>query len=127
MARNTWQIEKKNGTWANDGTIYRPNTDTDIGAVSTQIKLKLADGDQGFIMPSTKYIKNPISFEWLNIEESDSFRAKIEAYITNGDYLRITTHLSETFTGRFISVKRVWISGIEDAYDLEANFEIMSN
>ncbi len=125
MARNTWNIEKKNGSYANDGTIYRPNDDVSVDLMSTQNKSRLANGSNVFVTPETKVSKQPLSFVWLEIPQSDSFRTKIEAYVTNGDYLRITTHLSETFIGRFINVQRVWLSGKEDTYDLQAAFERM--
>lgn len=124
MPRGTWAIEKKTaGVYGSDGTIYRPNENLSVDLTSNQVKNKLADGSNCFITPEIKYVKEPLSFVWLAVDYSDSFRSKLENYVINQDYLRITTHQSETLIGRFIFVRRVWLSGETEMVDLEAGFE----
>lgn len=126
MPRGTWSIDKWNGSsWVSDGTIYRPNQNLDIPVLSTQRKYQLADGTNTFVLPENVYTKEPLTFFWLEIAYTDSFKSKIDNYIVNGDYLRITNHLSETYTGRFIYIKPVWLIGTTDTYDYEASFERM--
>jgi hypothetical protein len=103
--------------------MYRPNENTTISLVSTQVKVKLADGSNAFYNPETKYVKEPITMTWLDIPNSNSFRTRLENYVINGTVLRITTHLSEQFIGNFISVNRVWLTAETDAFDLQAVFE----
>lgn len=124
--RGTWNIEKKSGvSYVSDGTIYRPNENLSVDLTSTQTKIQLADGSNAFVIPEIAYNKDPLRFVWLSIEQSDTFRTKIENYIINSDYLRITTHLSETLIGKFTYIRRVWLTGEADVYDLEAGFERM--
>jgi len=126
MGRNTWSVEKLNGTWANDGTIYRPNENVGLNLNATQSKVKLANGDVAYITAETKYNQEPIVFRWLDLAESDSMIDKVRNYVINQDYLRITDHNSDTYTGRFIYIQRVWLSGVEDTYDIEVGFERMA-
>jgi hypothetical protein len=126
MARNTWQIEKWNGAiWISDGTIYRPNANVDLDFSSTQSKVKLANGGNAFITPETLYNTEDITFEFLELEPTDSFYTQIIDYIKNQDYLRITTHLNETLTGKFTTIKRVWLSGVDDTFDFQVTFQRM--
>lgn len=128
MGRNTWNMEKWNGaTFVSETAMYRPNENISIDRTSTQVKTRLADGSNGFFIPETKYIKEPITMQFLGIASSDSFRTRLENYVQNNDYLRITDHLGSTYTGSFVSVKRVWLTGISpDEVDLEAVFEVMA-
>ncbi len=127
MARSTWTIEEWNGSsWVSDGTIYRPNQNADITVTSNQKKMPLADGSNAYVLPEILYSKEPITFFYLEIPETDTFRSKLENYVINQDYVRITTHLGETYTGRFLYAKRVWLTGTTDTYDLEVSFERMA-
>ena len=127
MSRNSWTVYilQSGGSYVSDGAIYRPNDNTSIDFTSTQQKVGLADGSQAFINSEIKYVKEPISFTWLEIPESDSFRSQIENYVKNQDYLKITTHLGEVIKGRFVNVRRIWLVGTEDTYDLNASFDII--
>lgn len=124
MATQDWTIEVENsgGTWVLDTAIYRPNDDIETTYISTQQKLKLADGSNAFVTPEIKRIKEPISFTWINT--TAAFRNQIETYMLNGDRLRITTHDGQVFIGRFISMARVWLVGISpDEFDIKCVFE----
>ncbi len=125
--RSNWNIFTQSGVnWIADGTIYRPNSDLSLDLISTQSRIKLSNGSNAFITPETKYTKEILTFQWYEILNSDSFKAKIENYVINQTYLKITDHLSNDYIGRFISVKRVWITGVApDVFDLEAIFEQM--
>ena len=125
MSRTTWQIEKKSGgSWISDGTIYAPNADFPYSEISTQKKIQLADGDIGYITPSTKYNKSPLVFIWYNID--NTFANKIEDYVENATDLKITDGMSgKVYYGRFINIERKEIVGIETYYDLRAEFEQM--
>lgn len=125
MARTTWSVSilQSGGSYLADGGIYRPNDNTSIDLTTTQLKVPLADGSNAFITSETKYQKESIAFVWLQIDESDTFRSKIENYIKNQDYLKITTHLGEVYKGRFTYVRRIWLLGVEDTYDLQAGFD----
>ena len=126
--RGTWTIAKyTGGTWVDDGTIYRPNEDFAIDIVSTQAKLRLANGSNAFVTPETFYIRDPLTFTWLELVYNDALIAKVENYIKNHDYLKITDHLGDTYIGRFINLHQVWISGQADSFDLQGIFEVQIN
>jgi hypothetical protein len=118
-----WDIYLENslGTWDDDGTIPRPNDDLQTELTSTQQKIRLADGSNAFIQPEIKRVKEPITMFWA--DTSSSLRSKIETYMLNGDKVKIVTHTAEEFIGRFVGLKRVWFSGIDDSYDIQVNFE----
>lgn len=118
-----WLIEVENsgGTFISDGYIQRPNEDMETAYVSTTTKIKLADGSYGFMTPEIKRVKE--SFNMFFANTTSAFRTQIEDYMLNGDKVRITTHNGETFTGKFIELKRVWFSGIEDSFDINVIFD----
>jgi hypothetical protein len=126
---SNWSIYKYNTgtlTWDADGTIPHPNADLDVDMVSTQQKISLADGSFAYVSPETKFDRTPLSMTW--IYQDQTFKDKLEAYMTNSDYLKIVTHLGSgyyTFIGKFISIKSKWLVGVEpDAFDIDAVFEI---
>jgi len=125
MARTNWNISKKvSGSWTSDGTIYAPNVDFLDIKTSTQKKIPLANGSFGYVTPSTKYIKDPLTFVWLYVD--DTFVSKIEGYIENATDLKITNGITGTiYYGRFIRGERKTSVGIENYYDLKADFELM--
>lgn len=119
----TIEVEDSSGNWVNDGYIYRPNEDIETNITSTMTPFKLADGSYGFINPETKKVKE--SFNMFFANTTSDFRSQIEGYMENGDKVRITTHTSEIFIGKFTVMKRVWFTGIEpDSYDLQVTFTI---
>lgn len=126
MSRGTWAVEKEvAAVWTSDGTIYRPNESMTFDYVSTQTKISLADGSRAFMIPETRYNKEPLKFTWLEIPNTDSLKNKIQNYIINADYLRITTHLGDQLTGRFVTMSRVWLTNVTDTYDIACTFELM--
>ena len=125
MPRNTWNIFKQesNGSYTADGTIYRPNADVEDERISTHRKIGLADGDTAFVTPSTKYDEARLTFNWLYITDTDGIISKINTYIADGQTVKITTHLSDDYIGKFISLRKITLLGIEDYVDLVAIFE----
>lgn len=120
---NTYVLNSDGVTWDLDGTVPAANENLESEYISTQQKIKLADGSNGFITPETKRIKEPITIYWA--ETTSALRTKIENYMLDGDKIKIVTHLSEEFIGRFLSMKRVWFSGVEDSFDVQVVFERM--
>lgn len=126
MSRSTWTVEKwVSSAWVSDGSIYRPNENLSYDLTSNQTKVKLADGSNAFILPETAYNKEPMTFTWIEIPNTDGLKTKINNYVINQDYLKITDHLFEDLIGRFITIRAVLISGVENTYDIEAIFERM--
>jgi len=121
---SNWNIyvETSNYGWEADDAIPRPHQDLESIYISTQQKIKLADGSNAFINVETKRNKEPIIMFWA--ETTAAFREQIENYMLNGDKVKIVTHTSEEFIGRFLSMKRVWFTGVApDAYDIQVSFE----
>ena len=127
MGRGTWDVAiKSSGAWTNDGTLYRPNTGYNLQTQSTQVKSRLANGDNVYITPSTKYVESPITFIWY--WDDGTTKTKIEGYINNHNDVRITDDLGNIYYGRFISITSNRIAGQSDElYDVTAIFERMSN
>lgn len=124
---STWTIEVENssGGWDSDTAIPRSNQDLEISLVSTHQKIKLANGSDAFIRVETKRNKEAITLYFASA--SSTLRTQLETYMSNGDKIKITTHTGETFTGYFLTVKRVWFTGLEpDEYDLQCVLDITS-
>lgn len=117
----TIEYEGSSGAWLNDGNFPRPNQDLETEYISTQQKIKMADGRYGFVTPEIKRLRE--SFTMFFANTTSAFRSQIETYMYNGDKIRLTTHTSEVYIGRFISIKRVWFSGIDNEYDISVVFE----
>jgi len=125
-SRGTWNLDKWSGSqWVAETAMYRPNENLSIDRLSTQTKVVLADGSVSFITPETKFAREPLTMQFLLIDNSDGFWGRMEDYVENNDYLRITDHLGNFITGKFISIKRVWLAGVDDQYDLEIVFEVI--
>ena len=120
-----WEVDiyGSGSTWYTDTPLRRPNDNLTVDLSSTQAKLTLADGSTTYVNPEVKSTKEAITFIWL--EDDGILKAQVEAYINNGDYLRITTHTAEEFIGRFVKISRVWLKGVADTYDISATFERM--
>lgn len=129
MARGTWTIySKETGSWVLDGTIYRPNEDVVLSINTTMTVVSLVDGDEAYILPTTKYIKQPINFKWDFV--SVSFFNQLQTYIENATPLKIVDHNGINYVGRFMSFDPNWLSGEVgddglDVYDISASFKIM--
>ena len=125
MARGTWTTESWNGSqWVGETPMYRPNENMALEKQSTQSKIKLADGSNAFFIPETKYVREPMTMQFLEIEASDAFISRLSGYVENNTYLKITDHLGTTHTGKFISLRQVWLTGVGDTMDIETVFEI---
>ncbi len=124
---STWNIYKFNtGTlvYDSDGTIPRPNEDMDMEVISNQQKFKLADGSDAFVTPEIKSTKQPLNFIWY-LQDDTTLKDKLETYMTNNDYLKIVTHTSLEFIGRFISARTRWLTGQTSMFEIQALFEVM--
>jgi len=126
MARTNWSVYTRESgeTWVVDGTIPAPNEDLSLPIISTQIKSKTADGDNLFITPSTKYVKEQMEFIWLG--DDGTIKDTVSLYIQNGTHLKITDSNGNSYIGKFISIEPIWLVGISpDEYTVRAVFEIM--
>ena len=125
--RNTWPVEvKTGGSWISDGNIYRPNTNFVFRKISTQTMVRLADGDEAFMTPATKYSDNLLTFLWYY--DTGTTKTKVEGYINAQSDLKITDHNSEEYIGRFINLESTWIVGRDsDRYNIRAGFQRMSS
>jgi len=123
MARNTWSIYiYSGGSWVADGSIYVPNDTLTLGLTSTHNKIVLADGDEAFITPETKYNKNPVTFIWY--DDDGTMKSKIEGYVQNNTKVKIVDSNSEEHIGRFKQIRARWLVGESpDKYDIEADFD----
>jgi len=127
MARSYWSIsyQASGGGWVADGNIPRPNENFNRSTVSNTQVMMLADGSKAFVTPEVYYQKGQLGFVWYH--DDGTYKTKIEDYIKNHEYLKITTHLAEDMIGRFISITATHLIGISpDAYDIEAGFEVIT-
>ena len=125
MTRGSWTIQKKVAdVWTADGTIYPPNDNLSHQKNSTQVPMNLDDGSLAYITPSTKYLDGNLIFVWY--WEDGTMKTKIDAYIENGDDLKIIDHDANEYIGRFIMIDSVQLVGQDpDRYDTKATFTIM--
>jgi hypothetical protein len=86
-------------------------------------KGQLHDGSEFRVTPSTKKLNQQLAFIWLALDFDDGLKTKIQGYIDNNTKVKITTSESENFYGYFISLSRVWLSGVEDQEDIQAIFD----
>lgn len=101
--------------------IPRPHENTNVGMISTQQTIPLADGSLGYYTPENKFLRQELVFKWFM--QYDTFREEVEGYIENHDYIKITNHLGESYLGRFLNVSSVWLVGESpDEYEITATF-----
>ena len=116
------EVQYSNNSWHVDGQIPRPNENLELETISTETTVKLANGGEANVTPEVRSLKQPFNMTW--IDASSSFRTQIANYIDNRETVRITTHLGETFIGRFTSIKRVWLTGVSpDQIDIQITFK----
>jgi hypothetical protein len=116
-----YTINSDGVNWDADTNLIRPNQDLENQIISTIQTIKLANGGEAYVTPETKSNKGVISFFWANT--TSTFRSKIESYITSGKKIKIVTHDNQTLIGRFMDYKRVWFSGEDSAFDINATFK----
>lgn len=127
--RGTWTIQTKESgdAWASTDTIAPPNDNLVIRKITTQVKIKGADGDNLFMTPSTKYTDEPLVWVWY--EDTDgTIKDQVEGYVEAQTDLKIIDDLNNEWIGRFISVDSTRIVGFataDDKYDVRAVFEQM--
>jgi hypothetical protein len=126
---SNWNIYKWNTStleWDSDSTIPRPNDVLPLERIHNQIRVQLAEGDNAYVTPEIKFLKQPVQLTWLFQDES--LVTKLEGYYTNNDYLKIVTHVSgREWEGRFASFAPTWLIGTDgDKYDITGTFEIMA-
>jgi len=125
MSRSSWTVySKATGSWVADGSIYRPNDDVELKKNTTQVAVQLADGDEGFVTPTTKYLNEPIILKWY--QDDGTVKTKVEGYLENGTPVKIVDHNAVSYVGKFTSISPTWLVGYDgDYYDIEATFKIM--
>jgi len=115
-------IEASGSTWEADGGIPRPNETMETQVLSNTTRIKLANGASAYFTPTTKSYKEEFSMTMLELD--DTVVSKIDDYIENNTKVKIVTHTSEVFIGKFLSRQRAWLTGIEpDVYDLIVRFQ----
>ena len=125
MSRGTYKIERKiSGSWVDEGdTIYRPNEDFSRNITSSMVRVPLADGSNGYVTKSTKYVKEPLLFAWLSVDRT--YKNQIDNYVENGYDLKITDHWDNVYTGRFTSLQSPELVGQVNEFNVYAAFEII--
>lgn len=120
---SVWSIfvENSAGGWDTDTDIPRSQQDLESKEISTQQKIRLADGSNGFVTPEIHYVKEPFSMFWA--DTTSAFRTQLNTYRNNGDKVKIVTHTGEEFIGRIIDMSRIWFTGMTDTYDIGVTFE----
>jgi len=116
-------IWESGDTYTFDWNMNRPNDNLETQEISTMQKVKGSDGSNIFMTPETKYTKEP--FQMYFADTTSGFRTKIQGYIRNQTRVKIITHNSEEFIGKFINMSRVWFSGRDNSFDLQLTFESM--
>lgn len=124
---STWLTYKKVGAvWQEETALPRPHADLSKKTLSTQMKVKLADGSFGFLNPETNYTKEVLNLFWKS--NDGTVKTQIEGYIENKNSIKIIDHLSNVYIGRFISVEANWLVGrAPDVYDINTIFELISD
>lgn len=124
QSRTRWYIDTYNGsTWTLQADyVYAPNANFSIGYTATQAKVNLADGGLGYINPEVEYQREDLTFQWLEIPLADGMQTRVENHVKAQTILRITDSLGTQYTGTFVRVNRVWLSGTDNTYDVEAVF-----
>lgn len=125
MSRSYWNVYvKTTGSWVADGFIARPNDDTVLGKKSNMTVVPLVDGEEAYVTPATKSLKQPINFVWM--EDDGTIKTKIEDYVDNCTPVKIIDHNSVAYVGKFISSDSKWLVGVNpDTYDIQATFKPM--
>jgi hypothetical protein len=128
MAISYWSIYKlasDNITYNLDGTIPRPNQDLETEFTSTRQKVALANGASAFVSPETKSVKQP--FTMFFADTTAALRTQLQGYIDSDNTVKIVTHTAENLIGKFTSMKRVWLTGVEpDSYDVQVVLDWVS-
>lgn len=120
---SNWTVYKySSGSWIEDGTLPRPQSDLDDSIETTSEVSMLEDGSKIRIEKEVKYNKPDITFEWF--ADDYTIWEKISEYIQNGDYIKIVTHLSAIeFIGDFSNLSPKWLVGKSpDEWNVQATF-----
>jgi len=124
QTRTHWAVDVwTGGAWVATGYIYAPNESFTIGHSATQGKVKLADGGNGYINPEVAYVREQLTFQWLEIANTDAFKSQVENYVKNQTILRLTDSLGNQYSGTFVKIDRVWLLAEANFYDIAAVFE----
>lgn len=127
MSRNTWAVSifSSGGTFVSDGTISVPNANFENPTEGTQVKVRLANGNNAFTVPETKFVKGTINFLWEALDKASA--DKITGYAQTSDILKIVDQNADEYFGKFINVRPVWLVGIVGKYDLQGLFQQMDD
>jgi hypothetical protein len=123
-----WMVyvyEESGGSWVFDSNISRPNQDMNTEEVSNMQTIPLSTGENGFVTPETKYLKQPFQMFFANT--TSDFRTLLYGYSRNGTKIKLITHDNQEFIGKITNISRVWFSGRTEWMDLQVTFTIMEN
>jgi hypothetical protein len=123
-----WMVyvyEESGGSWQFSSYINRPNQDMNTEEVSTMQTIPLSTGENGFVTPETKYLKQPFQMFFANT--TSEFRTLLYGYFRNGTKIKLITHNSEEYIGKITDISRVYFSGRVEWMDLQVTLTIMEN
>jgi len=116
----TWAISYyAAGSWTADGTIPAPRGQSFSDDIISSIEeITLADGSKAAVIPSVKYNKGTLKFFWQKMKGSSpgTLKYRLEAYITSGVGIRLTTHTGKLFEGYFTNLASEWVPGTSIEY-----------
>ena len=93
--------------------------------VSTRKKMTNAEGGFVRLIPQTK--SNPDNMEFIFMYQT-TLKARIQTYMDNASYLRITLHTGDKLLGYIIRQNATWrvFKGTEQKYILAVTFDVVS-
>ena len=82
--------------------------------------VKLVDGSEAIIHPSTAYIKTDITFSISPLRVTDEMMTKFNGYVEDDIGIKITTHTDEVIKGYIKSINKVYeMTGSTQLYSVD--------